>query len=91
VEQQKAEVEELDFTPSEVEKAFGLDVAHLVIFKSLEPDAPHEQWTPVKAEDVPSWIKFDPVVLGAMVNGELAQIGYDPYWYRAVKTEELTQ
>ena len=46
-----------------------------------------EPWKPVHPADVPAWVK-DPVTMGRLESGEMAQDGPDGEWYRADKVAE---
>lgn len=50
----------------------------LVIYKSSDC----EEWTPVKASEVPDWARA-PDVVGRMVDGEACQLNYEGDWYIA--------
>lgn len=56
---------------------------NLVMFRSLDPDAPPEKWEPVKPADVPEFLKSEDMI-SKLVEGNMAQTGAaDPHWYRA--------
>lgn len=56
-------------------------MANLVIYRSLTGEAP---WTPLMRDEVPDKIK-EPDVLGNLLNGNMARLDGDQYWYRAEK------
>jgi hypothetical protein len=64
--------------------------ARLIILRSANGE---DDWTPVKPEDVPDWLK-DPVVMGRLVAGNMAQGPVNVVlpdelrpWFRAVRAE----
>jgi hypothetical protein len=66
--------------------------ARLIILRS--PDG-ESDWTPVMPDQVPEWLK-DPVVVGRLVNGEMAQgpsgiLLPDQFhpWYRAERAPTI--
>ncbi len=58
-------------------------VATLVILKSDNPQAEPKDWTPVKNDDVPEWLK-NPDILGQMVDGNVAsdKVESPGVWWR---------
>ena len=54
--------------------------ASLVIYCSETEEGP---WKLVKPEDVPDWLKNDPVCVGHLMRGEMAQKDNTGLWYRA--------
>jgi|SaaInlStandDraft_7_1057024.scaffolds.fasta_scaffold205312_2 hypothetical protein len=59
-----------------------LSFGRLTVFKSLDPSAIPEDWVPVSHVDVPDGIK-DPVTMGRIKRGEVAQVRGQSYHYRA--------
>ena len=63
------------------------DTAMIVVLRSIDPDK--GPWTPLLRQQVPKQIS-NPDCIGRMLGGEIAQAVDDgPYWYRAVKADEI--
>jgi hypothetical protein len=57
--------------------------ANLVIFRSLDPEAPPEKWEAIKPDAVPEFLKTDESI-NNLISGNIAQAeAFDEYWYRA--------
>lgn len=69
---------------SQLEQELGLSLARLVILKSDDPEADAPQWSPVDPAEVPDWIRMDPEIVSALMQGLIAHVALDPIWYRAV-------
>lgn len=56
---------------------------NLVMFRSLDPDAAPEKWTPIKPVEVPEFLKSDDVIAKLVEGFMVEPIGADPHFYRA--------
>ena len=65
-------------------EAAAAELVRMVVLSSLDPDAPHEGWVPVKPEDVPQALKDDVDVMGYLKDGLLCQLNGNGTWYRGM-------
>jgi hypothetical protein len=63
----------------------GMKQVSLVIMNSMTGSDKPEDWTPVKVEDVPDWVKH-PDTMGALVAGQMCTHATEKTgWFRAEK------
>lgn len=56
---------------------------HAVVFES--PDA--ENWSPVRAEDLPDWVKMHDVMADMLTEGTMVALSDDGPFYRAERMQ----
>lgn len=62
----------------------GHKLGFIVVYRADTQDGP---WEALRSDDIPDWVK-NPVCMGRLVRGDMAQNPDDPHWYRADQVRE---